>query len=198
MRKNITVLLLAFTLISGCGGGDTSTGDSPKGGGDNHSNLEQGKGRTDGKYKLWDYIVPKTDTTNNFIETKGGETNSYKTTYSIASSTVTEISDYAKDEKTIYTKKADRITVSFTKDDTPNGSYDLHLTANLKDSVTIKEATCKLIEHHASIKINEKTFTDVIEIQCSDKPGYYQRDVGEVAQTKLGSNSSRSVRVLSN
>jgi hypothetical protein len=200
-KKSIPSLLLALTLITGCGGGgDTGSGDdSSKPTSSPTSNVQLGKGKTDGQYKLWEYITPKKDTTNSFIETTGDTTQSYKTTYAISTSSVTETADYATNEKTIYTKKADRITVSFTKDGTPNGSYDLDLTADINDIVTVKDSTCKLIEHYESVKINDKTFSDVIEIKCNDKPGYYQKGVGEVAQTQiLGTSGSRSVRILSN
>jgi hypothetical protein len=187
-------------LITGCGGGGesgntvTDAKQSPT-----SSSNQIGVGKTDGKYKLWEYVTPKTDATNNFIETTGDTTNSYKTTYSISTSSVTETSDYAQNEKTIYTKKRDRITVSFTKDGTPNGSYDLDLTADIGDDVTVLASQCILTKHFDSIKINDKSFSDVIEIKCNDKPGYYQKGVGEVAQTQLiGTTGSRSVRLLSN
>ena len=202
MNKSIPSLLLALTLITGCGGGAGGSGDTQPTKSDpspTTSSIQLGKGKTDGEYKLWEYITPKTATTNNFIETNGDNTDSYKTTYSISTSSVTEISDYAKNEKTIYTKKADRITVSFTKDGPPNGSYDLDLTADINDIVTVKDSTCKLTKHYDSVKINDKTFSDVIEIKCDDKPGYYQKGVGEVAQTQIiGTSGTRSVRILSN
>lgn len=201
MRRTIPALLLALTLITGCGGGgDTDTGDdSPPSTNNPTSSVQSGKGKTTGQYNLWEYVTPKTDTTNSFIETNRDTTQSYKTTYAISTNSVTEIADYAKNEKTIYTKKTDRVTVSFTKDDTPNGSYDLDLTADINDIVTVMDSTCKLIKHYDSVTINDKAFTDVIEIKCDDKPGYYQKGVGEVAQTQiLGTSGSRSVRVLSN
>ncbi|HIP58844.1 MAG TPA: hypothetical protein EYH01_00275 [Campylobacterales bacterium] len=200
MSKSIPSLLLALVLITGCGGGSSDEIDktntpstSPS------SSVQSGKGKTTGQYKLWEYVTPKTDTTNSFIETTGDTTQSYKTTYSISTNSVTETADYVANEKTIYTKKEDRITVSFTKDGTPNGSYDLDLTADINDIVTVKDSTCKLTKHYDSVKINDKTFSDVIEIKCNDKPGYYQKGVGEVAQTQLiGTSGARSVRILSN
>ncbi len=198
MIKSIPSLLLVLTLITGCGGGSSDEQPTPKQTPTTSSN-QLGIGKTDGKYKLWEYVTPKTDTTNNFIDTTGDKTDSYKTTYSISTSSVTETSDYAKNEKTIYTKKADRITVTFTKDGTPNGSYDLDLTADINDDVTVLASQCILTKHFDSIKINDKSFSDVIEIKCSDKPGYYQKGIGEIAQTQLiGTTGSRSVRILSN
>jgi hypothetical protein len=72
------------------------------------------------------------------------------------------------------------------------------LTANIGQTVTVLDSTCKLEKHYDNIKINDKDFVDVIEIKCNDKPGYYQKDIGEIAQTQIsGSNGTRSVRVLS-
>ena len=209
MKKSFSSLILAMFLISGCGGGgsDEGRGDTP----DTKDDIKKGQptlgvGKTDGKYNLWEYVTPKDDRTNNFVETTGDTTKKYKTTYSTTSNKVIEVSDYAKNEQTIYTKtynntlnKYDRVTVSFEKDGTPNGSYDLDLTADVGDVVTVKESSCKLIKHHDSIAINGKSFTDVIEIKCNQKPGFYQKGVGEIAQTQItGNNSSRAVRLLSN
>lgn len=202
MKKYIPSLLLVVLLTSGCGGGGASKdsgSQSPNNRDTTSIDTNAGQGKTTGVYKLWEYITPKTDKTNNFIETTADKTNSYKTTYALSANSVTETSDYAKNEQTIYSKKDDRITVSFKKDGAPNGSYDLDLTADIGDIVTVKESTCKLFKHYDSIKIGDKSFTDVLEIQCKNQPGYYQKGVGEVAQTQvLGINGARSVRVLSN
>ena len=210
MKKSFSALILAMFMMSGCGGGGDSREDSPTAK-NNDDDIPKGQptlgvGKTDGKYNLWEYVTPKSDRTNNFVETTGSTSKNYKTTYSTTSNKVTEVSSYAKDEQTIYTKtynntlkKYDRVTVSFEKDGTPNGSYDLDLTADVGDVVTVKESSCKLAKHHSSIQINGQSFKDVIEIQCNQKPGFYQKGVGEIAQTKvLGANGNRTVRVLSN
>ena len=195
----ISSLILVSLLFTGCGGaGDSGNSKKETADESKKSTLPAGVGKTDGDYNLWDYMIPKKATTNNFIETKGDKTTGYKTTYSVERNSVTEVSDYAKNEKTIYTKKRDRITVSFTKDNTPNGAYDLDLTADIGDIVTVLESTCKFIKHYPTKDINGKEFKDVIEIKCDEKPGYYQKNVGEIAQTKLSTNGSRSMRVLSN
>jgi hypothetical protein len=199
MKKMIALILLSLLILTGCGGGSEGSGSTDNPRNNTNSAVSSDVGKTDGKYNLWEYMTPTKNTTNSFVETKGETTSTYKTTYSISPTTVTETSDYAQNEKTIYTKKSDRVTVSFEKDGTPNGSYDLDLTANIGDMVTIKESTCILANHYDKVKISDKYFTDVIEIKCSDKPGYYQKGVGEIAQTNaLSTNGSRSVRILSN
>ena len=208
MKKSFLALILTMFMISGCGGGEgDASGQTPDG---KDTDIKKGQstlgeGKTTGKYNLWAYVTPKSDRINNFVETTGDTTKNYKTTYSTSSNKVVEVSDYAKNEQTIYTKtynntlnKYDRVTVSFEKDGTPNGSYDLDLTADVGDVVTVRESSCKLTKYHNSIDINGKSFADVIEIQCNQKPGFYQKGVGEVAQTKaIGVNGSRTVRLLS-
>jgi len=200
MKKITVLILLSLLILTGCGGGGEESSTNSKNPQTNTSSaIDNDVGKTDGKYNLWEYMTPAKDTTNNFIETKGDTTSTYKTTYSISPTTVTETSDYAPNERTIYTKKSDRITVSFEKDGTPNGSYDLDLTASPNDIVTIKESTCILTNHYDTVKIGDKSFTDVIEIKCNDKPGYYQKGVGEIAQTNaLSTSGTRSVRILAN
>lgn len=204
MKRYIPVLL-SLALLTGCGGGgggnsSTSTGSTSS---SSTSSTEvktvaDKVGKTTGQYNLWDYIAPSTDTTHNFIETNSGGTNSYSTTYTTTSTSVTEVSDYAANERTIYTKQSDRILVSFEKDGTPNGAYDMHLTADINDPVTIKDSTCRLTAHFDNKVISNKTFTDLIEINCDGKPGYYQKGTGEVAQIEtLSVSGSTNIRILS-
>ncbi len=205
MRQNISVALLTLALLTGCGGNKTDEKSDTN----NKSNTQKDnpttttsisdKGKTNGKYNLWDYMTPKTNTTNNFIETNGDETNEYTITYSISEKEVIETSDYAQNEKTIYKKKPDRVTVEFQKDNEFNGSYDLHLTADINGDVTILTSTCKLTKHFDKKTINSKEFLDVIEIRCNDKPGYYQKDIGEIAQTEVvDAKGVSSLRILAN
>ncbi len=205
MKKNISVSLLALALLTGCGGSKTDNENDIN----NEPNTQKNnptvttsisdKGKTDGKYNLWDYMTPKTSTTNSFTETKGDEINQYTTTYSISEKEVIETSDYAQDEKTIYKKREDRVTVEFLKDNKFNGSYDLHLTADINGDVTILTSTCKLTKHFDKKTINNKDFLDVIEIRCNDKPGYYEKGTGEIAQTEVvDAKGVSSLRVLAN
>ncbi len=205
MKKDISIALLTLALLTGCGGGDKTddnediinTPDQK----DNPTTTTSisDKGKTDGKYSLWDYMTPQNNGINSFIETKGDETSEYTTTYSISENEVTEVSDYAQNEKTVYKKKKDRVTVEFLKDGEFNGSYDLHLTADIDGDVTILTSTCKLTNHFNSKIINTKEFLDVIEIKCNDKPGYYQKNIGEIAQTEVvDAKGVSSLRVLTN
>ncbi len=206
MKRDITLaLFLSLALLTGCGG-DKPTESEDKI--TTPSNTQKDKtitssirdvGKTDGKYNLWDYMTPQSSRTNSFVETKGDVTNEYETTYLIDKDKVTEVSDYAQNEKTIYKKKTDRVTIEFKKDDEFNGSYDLHLTADIDGDVTILTSTCKLTEHFQSKTINKKEFLDVIEIRCNNKPGYYQKGIGEIAQTEvIDAKGTSSLRVLTN
>jgi len=192
MKKNIALLLFTALIIAGCGGTTDSSDNS------NTNDKNDKSGNIKGAYNLWEYMVPSSDITNSFIETKAGVTNSYKTTYTTTGNQVKETSDYAPNEQTIYVKKSDRISITFEKQDessnifTTNGSYDLHLTANIGDTVTIKDSTCKLKAHYDNKTINNK-------INCDGKPGYYQKGVGEVAQLDtVDIKSSKRITTLSN
>ncbi len=201
MKREISVMLLSLALLTGCGGDKTVDEDrkTTSETGNKLPTYVTNIGKTDGKYNLWDYMTPQTNRVNNFAETKDGKTNEYKTTYKISKNEVIEVSDYAQNEKTIYKKKKDRVIVEFKKDDEYNGSYDLHLTADIGGPVTILTSTCKLTEYFKSKTINSTEFLDVIEIRCNDKPGYYQKDVGEIAQTEvIDSRGVSSLRVLAN
>ncbi|MCH9814030.1 MAG: hypothetical protein K0U47_08830 [Epsilonproteobacteria bacterium] len=203
MKKYIPVLL-SLLLLSGCGGGGgeetpQSTANSSSVSNTNVTAVNNTEGKTSGQYNLWSYMTPTSSTTNSFVEQTNSGSSTYTTTYTTTGNTVTEVSDYAENESTTYTKKADRIAVAFEKDGTANGSYDLDLTADIGDVVTVKDSNCILTAHFDTKTINEKTFNDVIEIQCASKPGYYAKGMGEVAQLdRLTVSGSTTITIRSN
>ncbi len=191
MKKQLLAsTILIFTLI-GCG--STTTG----------ADLESGVGGTDthdyksGTYNLWNYMTPASNHTNTYTLLNNGKQSKYQTTYSVKQNRVVESSSYASDEKTIYEKLSDTIRVKFEKNGQPNGMYELKLTVNEGDRITVRDSTCKLYKHHDSIDLNNHHFDDVLEIRCDGKPGYYQKGVGEIAQTN-STNPKQAVRVLAN
>ena len=186
MIKNITLGIFASLLIVGCGaGGETKSSSG--------SSTSRQQSYADGKYKLWEYLVPSKSSTNTFaLKTNKNTTSTYKTAYKVNRSEVTETSDYAANETTIYTKKENKITVSFQKKSRQNGTYDLKLSADIGDRVTIRPSSCSLKAHYVSKEIAGNTFQDVIEIQCDGHPGYYQKGTGEVGQEE----ANKDIRVL--
>jgi len=184
MIKHITFMTLTSLFLIGCGGTE-----SVKGSGSAVDNTPK-------DYDLWAYMVPNTSNTNTFTLSSQNSTSTYKTNYKVSQSRVEEIADYAQDEKTVYTKEANKIVVSFEKNNKPNGIYELHLGANINDIVTMRTSGCKLTKHLDTFTINQKAFADVIEITCDGIPGYYQKGVGEVAQ--IEDSSGKNIRVLSN
>jgi len=108
---------------------------------------------------------------------------------------VTEVDDNAPDEKTIYEKKTDRITVSFQKNGQANGSYDMKRYAKINDIVTIKDSDCRLVAHHDLINLGGKSYEDVIEIDCGNHPGYYQKYAGEIGQSQKGVDGKAEVQI---
>jgi outer membrane biogenesis lipoprotein LolB len=194
MTKILFVSLTTFLLLAGCGAGVEDDTNSQR-----STEKKVATGNKSGKYNLWEYIVPATSVTYNFVESVGDTTNQYSTTFTKKGNEVTEVSDYATDEKTVYTKKSDRVVVIFEKNGKQNGEYSLNLTANINQMITIKESTCKLVAHYDEKVINDKSFLDVIEINCNGKPGFYRKGTGEIAQTSsLSTNGYGNIRVLTN
>lgn len=188
----ISVWILIFSL-SGCGGTtnetQTETQTKPaKPAPQNYSN---------GSITLWDYLVPAGDTTNSYIKISGGETQKYRTRYTRDANTVTEISDLSKNEKTVYKNGKNSITVLFFIDNEENGRLELKPTVDIGDVVTVKKSNCTLAKLWEDFTFQGKTFKDVIEIECGDTPGYYQRGVGEILQKKhLAENGKVETKVL--
>ena len=85
--------------------------------------------------------------------------------------------------------------VVFLKLNKANGTYDLHLRANIGDKVTKRPSNCRLVRHHDTLEFAGKEFDDVIEIRCNDIPGYYQKGVGEIGQKE--DKTGKTIRVLS-
>ncbi len=190
MYKNTILAILAAVVISGCGGSAT---------GDEQSTKSSHSQPSSGEYALWDYLVPSVDTTNNYIKTTATSTQKYQTRFVKSGDTVTETSDYAKNEQTIYTKNKTNITVSFLKDGAPNGHYDLKLYVDIDDIVTVKKSDCRLTQHYDTYSIDGEKFNDVIEITCGNEPGFYQKGVGEIAQKRSLSTSGKvDIKILSN
>jgi hypothetical protein len=187
MIKNLTLASITLLLFIGCGGGDSGSTDKP---------ITQT--RIDKKYNLWSYMVPTSNGTHTFTHTQNGTTSTYKTTYTINGTRVEEVADYAQDEKTIYEKINDEIIIKFEKSNRANGMYQLFMTADIGDIVTVRNSTCSLSNHFDNFKVpnTNKSFTDVIEITCNNIPGYYQKGVGEIAQ--IEDSAGKNIRVLSN
>ena len=173
----IPVLILTISL-GGCGGsaGGTESGtQKTKSVTHNYNN---------GSVALWDYLVPAGDTTNSYIKTNGTTTQKYRTRFVREADTVTEVSDLSKNEKTIYKKNKENITILFYTDGTENGRLELKPTVDIGDIVTIKKSDCKLEKVWDTFTFEKREFKDVIEIRCGETPGYYQRGRGEILQER--------------
>jgi len=189
MKKSLLLSTIFITLINGCGSGDTTTKrDNP---------IQNNSVKNSGSYNLWEYFTPNSSKTNEYKYYNGNKVSSYKTSYNVSNNKVTEVDNYAPNEKTIYEKRDNYIEVKFEKDGKPNGIYKLKLYANIGDSVTVLDSSCKLSKHYDTFSLKDNNFNDVIEIRCGNKPGYYQKGVGEIAQ-QIQSKNQKSIRVLSN
>ncbi len=196
--KSLTTALLITFIFYGCGSNKSDL--EPESDNRDSVNYKADRiGKIDGDYNLWEYITPPSNRVNSFLEIAEDQNSRYKTTYTVSQDSVIEESDYAKDEKIVYKKNRDHIKVTFKRYDIENGSYNLNLTADIGDMITLEESTCILKAHYNSIKIKNQTFNDTIEISCNGKPGYYSKGIGEVAQVdQIASTGSKNIRVLSN
>ncbi len=192
MKKQFIASAILLVTLIGCGSSPTTRTDagSGVGGTDTHDYKS-------GTYNLWSYMTPASNHTNTYTLLNNGKQSKYQTTYSVKRNRVVESSSYASNEKTIYEKLNDTIRVKFEKNGQPNGMYELKLTVNEGDRITVRDSTCKLYKHYKSIDLNNRHFNDVLEIRCDGKPGYYQKGVGEIAQTS-STNPKQAVRVLAN
>ncbi len=193
-KKTLIFLTILITLL-GCGG---TTGSDIQTKTNNSNNNNKTIYTNSGEYALWDYLVPQQSSTNNYIKTTGNTMQKYQTRYIKENNTVTESSSDVPNEKTIYTKNSNNITVSFFKDSQPNGHYELHTLVDIGDMVTIKASNCILKRHYDSFSFEGKTFEDVIAIECGNTPGYYQKGIGEIGQEQALNTTGRVIQVLSN
>ncbi len=181
--KRYTIFISMFFLIlglTGCGAGGTNDNDKQE----RTDTTKVPANYNKGAISLWDYLVPETDTTNNYIKTSGDQTEKYRTRYTKSADTVTEVSDFSQNEKTIYKNEKNNITILFYTDGSENGRLELKPTVDIGDIVTIKKSDCTLVKLWDEFHFDGKSFKDVIEIRCGDTPGYYQRGVGEILQQK--------------
>jgi outer membrane biogenesis lipoprotein LolB len=190
MKKGLFISIsISILLFTGCGGGGSNETSNR----DQIGSASPHKSKT---YNLWEYMTPQSSDTKTYTLLSQNRSINYKTTFDVKRDRVVEINDYAANEKTIYEKKSDSIVVKFEKNGKPNGTYTLHLSADIGDIITKRSSNCELKAHYDTKEIEGKVFNDVIEIRCGETPGFYQKGVGEIAQIEGG--ASKKVRVLSN
>jgi len=179
MKKILLIIFIASMFI-GCGGGagDTTsskstTREKPK--------EETNTQLTGNSFDMWDYIIP---TTNKSLSiSSNSEDEAYHATFrSIEENNlVEEIPQYTTDERIVYDKGNNKITVIFYKNDKIIQSYDINRVIRLKEQ-TIAHSACFLVDHFNTFEVpsNGKTFNDVIEIACGSHSGYYAKGKGEI------------------
>jgi hypothetical protein len=193
MKKSLVISILSAFMLVGCGGSGTTSSNRDI---TTTKEREASHTSTNKSYNLWQYMTPANSKTNRYEIYSNNTTQKYSSSYDVKQNRVVEVDDYVSNEKTIYEKGANIIKVKFEKNGKPNGMYELNLYADIGDTITVRNSSCKLSKHYETITIKGKTFSDVLEIRCSNTPGYYQKGVGEIAQ--IEDNNQKSVRVLSN
>ncbi len=192
MKKSIYTILTASALIwtlTGCGGSGGEANGTPS--------TQTRDTLYRGDIALWNYLVPSSDSTNTYIKTNGSDEKRYTTRFVAQNDSVTEISELSSNEKTVYTNAGNTIKITFYNDNVPNGSLELKSKVNLNDIVTVKKSDCRLKKHLETFTYDKHTYKDVIEIECGNTPGYYQKGVGEIMQKKaLSANGAVETKIL--
>ncbi len=186
-----TAAVLTILTLGGCGGSGGDTGKSGS------STTPRENVTYQGSIALWDYLVPAGDATNQYIKTTGDQVQKYSTRFVRTNNSVTETSEISPGEKTVYTNRDNTIRIDFFTDDTPNGTVEMKARVDIGDIVTVKKSDCRLARQLATFTYEGRKYQDVIEIDCGNQPGYYQKGVGEIMQQKkLTTNGTEVTKVL--
>ena len=190
MKKTCFLLSISLTfLLIGCGSSGENSSTKKNG-------IDRNSQQYEGDIVLWNYIVPSNDATNRYIKTNGTQSQQYQIYFAKENNRVTEISELSQNEKTVYTNNGNTIDITFYTDNAKNGSVTLKSKVNINDIVTVKKSDCRLKRHFDQFSYEDKIFADVIEIQCGNTPGYYQKGVGEIMQQKILSTKSIETKIL--
>ena len=181
MKKILTLLILSFILIGCGGGGETSSSSS--------SSRDVSENFTDdtissSTYDTWNYIIPeRTSPNSSSISSRSLNGTTYQATFrSIEENNIVEeIPENTTDERVIYEKNNNTISVRFYKNDRVTYSYDMHRFVKIGEQ-TISNSSCMLVNHFASKSFNNQTYNDVIEIDCGQQKGYYAKGKGQIYQ----------------
>jgi len=184
--KNFFLLFITTIFLIGCGGGggggDTSTSTSTTTS-DVNIPTESYAGTS---FDTWDYIVPNTSTvTTKSISSNSIDGTSYTATFKSIeeNSMVEEIPDNTTDERVIYQKENDSISVTFYKNDTKVYDYDMKRYVKVGEP-TIENSSCMLVNYLTKYTPpnSSQTYSDVIEIDCGKHKGFYARGEGQIYQ----------------
>jgi len=180
--KRILLFVTILFFLSACGGGGGSESGS-KSTPSSTSNKQKTTTYTNSNattYNLWSYIIPTSLNVNSF---SNRSLESYSAKFrEIDRSTIVEKPKNLADEKIEYQKDANKISVTFYKNDKQVYRYYLKKEVKIGERTTLEDSSCVLVNHFNDLMINNKHFKDVIEIDCGQHKGYYAKGFGEIAK----------------
>ena len=171
MKKFLLVVIFAFILI-GCGGGGGGEDTPPPA---HFSDAVSGT-----SYDASEYVLPSsTPPSGSSVSTR-----SYHATIrETQPDTYEEIPSNTTDEKILYHKKSNgNILISLYKNDTEVYSYEMKGKLIIGEQSTVQPSACIVANHFESIYLNNENHSDVVEIDCGKRKGYYQKGKGFIAQ----------------
>jgi hypothetical protein len=181
--KNLLVSVIALILLNGCGGGGSGSADQHSQDFQPTSNMPK---NFDG-YILRDYLSPKSSQKVTIYKYKNGDLiQEEKLSYEVGDANVKVKSLTNLGGKIFYYYPNDhdeRIDVSIYENESEN-SFSMNNYIHLNDIVTTKGGECRVSKHFDEYKpkFDNHSFKDVLEIDCPNSVGFYQRDKGLVLE----------------
>jgi len=179
--KKLYFLSLIIYLFSGCGGTSSPSSDDDK---NTHINIPTGFSG----YILSDYLFA--DSSNEVDAYKYKNSKFFQTdrlSYSygeggvIKLRSLTNLGGYVDFR---VGSDGSKIDVNIYKDGKQN-KFSLKNYVDLNDTLTNGSDECKVVEHFDNFSFDDKSFDDVIEIDCPKSKGYYQKGQGFVLEDRV-------------
>jgi len=181
--KNLLVSVIALILLNGCGGSGSGSSNQHNQSFQPTSNMPK---NFDG-YILRDYLSPKSSQKVTIYKYKNGDLiQEEKLSYEVGDASVKVKSLTNLGGKIFYYYPNDhdeRIDVTIYEDESEN-SFSMNNYIHLNDIVTTKGGECMVSKHFDEYKpkFDNHSFKDVLEIDCPNSVGFYQRDKGLVLE----------------
>ncbi len=181
MREVVLSITLSI-FIWGCGGASSSSPSTSSGGGESGKEFNT-PANFDGTI-LYNYLVPNGDKKIKNLKFKNDqlieeETLSYKANDTLI--TLRSLQNLGGKVEYRLEDEGKEIEVTIYDENKLN-RFKLHNFIHIGDRVTIKDSSCIYKAYYDEIEIHGTRFRDMIEIECPNHIGYYQKGKGQVAE----------------
>ncbi len=177
MKRAILSIVLSVYIL-GCGATPTSDSESSK------SNKEFNTPANFDGIVLYNYLVPRSDKDTKTLKYKNEKLLEQETLrYKKGEVLISQRSLQNLGGKVEYQIKNDGKMIGVTIfDKDKQKDFDLQNFIYIGDRVTLQDSSCELKAHYDSIKLYDQDYKDVIEIDCPNHIGYYQKGSGVVVE----------------